>query len=377
MGTAEIEQTLAGACYRDPEIFRLEADRIFARTWYCLGRSEVVDAPRRYLATDVAGRPIVVLRDGGGVLRAFHNVCRHRGAMICDPGSGGLRGAITCPYHGWSYDLEGRLVGTPNIGKDEIPRDRIHLYPVRVDEWQGCLFVNLSDDASPLQTWLDRQHDEPRQFERWEPGRLRVAHTTSSDVNANWKILIENYGECLHCPRIHPELVSLVPTYRTGGVSDPSRSDYGVGLRPGAHAMTLSGEGTLPILPGLTAEEGCSYYGAHIFPNTTLDFGGTFATLQRIVPRAVDRSTRIIEYLFAPETIARPGFDPTEVIEFNELVVAQDHAICERVQQGVNSQAFERGVYVEKDRGPVVFDRTYAEMLGPIATGHAPGSRRP
>jgi Rieske 2Fe-2S family protein len=356
--------TLPGAYYRDPDVFRLEFERVFTRNWYCLGRSEVVDAPRRYLATDVIGQPIVVLRDDEGVVRAFHNVCRHRGALLCDPGRGRLKGGVTCPYHGWTYRLDGRLAGTPNIARDEIPREQFGLHPVRVDEWQGCLFVDLSGDAPPLEAWLDTQYDGPRQFERWDVGRLRVGHTTSSDVNANWKILIENYGECLHCPRIHPELVDLVPVYRTGSVTELGRSDGGVGLKAGAHAITISGNTRLPILPGMTADEGSSYYGAHIFPNATLDFGGTFATLQRIIPRAPDRSTRVIDYLFAPETIADPEFDPSDVVDFNELVVAQDHAICERVQLGLASHAFGRGVYVAKDQGPLHFDELYEELLG-------------
>ena len=357
-------RTLPGAYYRDPDVFRMEFERIFAKTWYCLGRSEAVEQHRSYLAADVIDQPIVVLRDDAGVLRAFHNVCRHRGALLCDPGRGKLKSAITCPYHGWAYRLDGRLAGTPNIARHEIPREEFGLHSIRVDEWQGCLFVNLSGDAPPLETWLELQSDQPRQFERWNLGDLRVAHTTSSDVAANWKILIENYGECLHCPGVHPELVNLVPTYRKGAVSDPARIDGGVGLRAGAHAMTIDGESRLPTLPALTAEEGSSYYGAHIFPNATVDFGGTFATLQRIVPRAADRSTRVIEYLFAPDTIAESGFDPTGVIEFNELVVGQDHSICERVQLGLASHAFGRGVYAEKDQGPLRFDEVYADFFG-------------
>ena len=131
-------------------------------------------------------------------------------------------------------------------------------------------------------------------------------------------------------PRDPSRLVDLVPVYRMGAVTQPGRSDGGVGLKSGAPRSRTAETHGSPC-SRLTTEEGSSYYGAHIFPNVTLDFGGTFATLQRIIPRAADRSTRIIEYLFAPETIADPTLTPTDVVEFNELVVAQDHAICERV----------------------------------------------
>lgn len=359
-----VRQTLAGHYYRDPDVFRFEFDRVFSRTWFCVGRSEAICSPRSYLATEVVDQPIIVLRDRDGVLRAFHNVCRHRGSLLLDRGCGPLRGAIKCPYHAWTYGLDGRLLGTPNVRRDEIEREEFGLVPVRVDEWQGCLFVNLSGDAPSLQAWLDEQHDGPRGFERWNLGGLRAAHTTTYEVAANWKILVENYEECLHCPGVHPELVALIPAYRTGA-SGEDRDDYGVSLTAGSSALTFSGTTRLPPLPGLSAEEATCYYGAYIFPNAMIDIAGPLATLTTIIPRAADRSTLITDYLFAPETIAREGFDPSDVIEFNELVLGQDNAICERVQRGVTSRAFRHGVYPDKDSGPYNFNQLYMTVLGP------------
>jgi glycine betaine catabolism A len=363
-----VRRTLAGHYYRDPDVFRIECDRVFSRTWFCVGRSEAVSSPRRYLATEVVDQPIIVLRDRDGVLRAFHNVCRHRGTLLLDPASGPLRDAIKCPYHAWTYGLDGRLLGTPRVGRDEIEREELGLVPIRVDEWQGCLFVHLSGDGPSLQAWLDEQDDEPRRFEKWNLGKLRVARTTTYDIAANWKILIENYEECLHCPSVHPELVALIPTYRTGS-SDEGRDDYGVSLTAGSRALTLSGRTRLPALPRLSDEEASCYYGAYIFPNATIDIAGPLATLTTIIPRAADRSTLVTDYLFAPETMADEGFEPSDVIEFNELVLGQDNAICERVQRGVASRAFRHGVYPDKDSGPHDFDQFYTRLLGPALVG--------
>ena len=357
-------QTLAGQYYRDPDVFRVECEQMIANNWFCVGRTVDATSPRGYLAAEVVDQPIVIVRDTDGALRAFHNVCRHRGTLLCDPGRGAFRGAITCPYHAWTYRLDGRLIGTPNVGRDEISREEYGLIPVRVAEWEGCAFVNLSGDAAPLEAWLDEQVDQPRQFEKWNLGDLQVAYTSTYEVAANWKVVVENYHECLHCPTVHPEFVALIPAYRKGSVTQ-DRDDHGVSLAAGVQAMTASGTTRLPPLPGLSEIEARSVYGAYLFPNATVDIEGVFATLKTIIPRAVDRTTVMHEYLFAPETIAEDGFDPSDVVDFNELVIGQDVGICERVQRGIASRAFKHGIYPDKDADTYSFDQFYLRSLGP------------
>jgi Rieske 2Fe-2S family protein len=252
------------------------------------------------------------------------------------------------------------------VGPDEIDREEYGLIPIHVDEWQGCLFVNLAEDAPSLRTSLE-QNWGTHKFEKWNLGELRTARTSRYEVAANWKILVENYMECLHCPGVHPELVALIPTYRSGAVSDGS-GDPGTPLADGARALTASGTSKLPALPGLSPEEASRYYGCYLFPNAMLDLAGPLATLTTIVPQSADRSTVISDYLFAPETIAQPDFDPTDVFEFNELVLSQDNTVCERVQRGIVSRAWKHGVYPEKDSGPHRFDEAYSRVLGPELT---------
>jgi Rieske 2Fe-2S family protein len=330
-------------------VFELERERVFARNWFYAGRAEGLDEPGDFVTVDVAGESVIVVRAADGDLHGFYNVCRHRGSRLCDAAAGRMKGAVKCPYHAWAYSFDGRLIGTPNVGKDEIDRDRLSLWPVTVDTWQGFLFVHLDADPRPLAEWLAGQHDRPLRFERFGLTGLRIGRRTVTEVAANWKILIENYNECLHCPSVHPELVSLVPGFRKGDVYDHMREDGGMTLAGERNSFTLNGRSHLPLLPGMQGEDESSLYGATIYPNMFLDVTGTSAISTVLLPRDAGATTVVAEYLFPPEVIAADGFDPSEVVDFTELVAHQDYVVCERVQKGVRSRAFTNGVLAEKD----------------------------
>ncbi len=182
-------------------------------------------------------------------------------------------------------------------------------------------------------------------------------------MQANWKILVENYNECLHCPTVHPELVAVAPTFRKGLVFEEGRDDWGVSIEGGGAGYTASGTTTLPVLPGLTEQQATAMYGASIFPNMFLDLTGTVVIATRILPRGAGHTTMITDYLFRPEVMDGPGFDPGEVVEFSELVAHQDYVVCERAQLGVASRAFGHGVYAEKDELPYLFNERYRAAL--------------
>ena len=356
----ETRQTLPGRDYYAPDVFELEQERIFAGHWYFLGREDTLSAPGDYAAVDVAGESIMVVRGKDDRLRGFYNVCRHRGSQLCDAGTGQLRGAIKCPYHAWTYALDGQLIGTPMVGKDEIDRESLSLWPLTVDAWAGFLFANFADDPEPLVDSLAAQYETPLTYERFGPlGELRVGFRTTVDVAANWKILVENYNECLHCPAVHPELVAVVPTYRRGEVVEAGRHDGGVTIANDGTSFTTSGRSPLPVMPGFEAHEATSIFAAYIFPNMFLDISGTSAVATSLHPRGPQETTVVAEYLFRPEVIARPDFDPSEIVEFTELVAHQDYVVCERVQKGVRSRAFTHGVYTDKDSFSFAFNRRY------------------
>ena len=358
--------TLPGRDYHADEVFEVERERVFARSWFYAGRAEGLDAPGDFVMVEVAGESVIVLRGQDGGLRGFYNVCRHRGSRLCDEAFGRMKGAVKCPYHAWAYSFEGRLIGTPNVAKDEVDRDALGLWPVCVETWQGFLFVHLDPDPVPLEDALSEQDDSPLSFARFNLGEVRIGHRTVTEVQANWKILIENYNECLHCPTVHPELVAVVPAFRKGAVYDAHRPDGGVAIADGGNSFTRTGRSGLPPLPGIDAHDEASLYGCTVYPNMFIDITGTSAISTVLLPREAGHTTVVTEYLFRPEVIADAGFDPSEIVEFTELVAHQDYVVCERVQRGVRSRAFTHGVLAEKDGLLDSFNTRYLAQRGPV-----------
>ena len=226
----------------------------------------------------------------------------------------------------------------------------------------GNLFVDLGGQGGPFDDWLASHDDGALELGRFGLEPLRIATTTTREIAANWKIVVENYRECLHCPTVHPELVDMVPTYRSGGVADGGREDGGVGLKAGALALTLEGTCSVPPLPGLSEEESRSVYGAYLFPNAMVDVFGTYATLTTLLPRAVDRTVIVTDYLFAPEVVADKTADVSDLVGFMEIVVEQDADVAERAQRGISSHAFTRGIYPEKDEALHRFNERYRAL---------------
>jgi glycine betaine catabolism A len=352
--------TLPGRSYHAQEVFDLERDKVFFREWFYAGRADHAPEPGDFLTVDVVGESILVVRGKDGELRGFYNVCRHRGTRICDPETQGhAKGAIKCPYHAWSYSYDGQLIGTPLVGADELDRSTLSLWPVHVDVWQGFVFVHLGEPEEGVRESFEHQSDLPLQYEPWRMDELRTAQQTVTELRANWKILVENYNECLHCPTVHPELVAVAPAFRKGSVFEEGREDWGVSIVDGGVGYTTSGATTMPVMPGLDEYRASSMYGATVFPNMFIDLTGTVVIATRLLPRGPAHTSVVMDYLFRPEVIDSPGFDPTEVVDFSELVARQDYDVCERAQLGVSSRAFDHGVYVEKDELAYNFSRRY------------------
>ena len=356
-----IRTTLPGTAYHSDETWALDKERVFYRNWVYVGRTERVSKPGTWLRVEIADESILVVRGKDDELRAFYNVCRHRGSRICDDEQGEVRSHLRCPYHAWGYALDGTLVTTPMIEKDEIDRASTSLWPVHVDVWAGFVFVNLSrEEPRPLLEHLADQMDDPLALAKYGLADLRIAHITTNEVQANWKIVLENYNECLHCPTIHPELVAVVPAYKKGDIFESGRRDGGVSLADGRTAIVDDPRLRLPLLPGFRGGgDPESYYGAMVYPTMFLDVDGSAALATAVFPTG-PRSCRLVtEYLFSPEAFEDPEFDPKPVIEFNELVTRQDNDACERVQSGVTSRAFEYGVFPAKDSWVYSFDQRY------------------
>ena len=353
-------RTLPGRDYHDQAVFDVEREQIFFRSWILAGRAEHAPNPGDFFTVDVTGESVLILRGEDGALSAFYNVCRHRGSRLKDEPSGTITGAIACPYHGWCYSLRGDLIATPRVGKDEVDRAKHSLRSVHLDEWQGFVYVNLDRETPmPVREWLGSAYDDLLDFERFDIGALRIGATAEWMIEANWKIVIENYNECLHCPGVHPELVEVIPAYKKGWVFEDGRDDGGVTLA-GTTSYAPGGSTSIAVLPSMTEEESHSVYGGTMFPNGMIDIAGTGVVVTQLFPIDATHTRQVAWYLFHPDAMADPAFDLSGIVEFGELVGAQDNAICERAQRGVRSRSFDDGgVYPEKDQYVWEFNQRY------------------
>ena len=361
---AEARETLPAAYYYSPEQYAVEQEHLWYEQWVYVGRSQAVAEPGQFRTVDVAGQNVLLTRNAQGGLRAFYNVCSHRGAVLCDEPEGTTKAVFQCPYHAWCYDLDGALVATPRVDGDEVDRSALGLKPVHVDEWQGFVFVNLSRTTpQPLRDALEGHYDSPVRFEKHAMDLLVTIRTTESVVAANWKVIIENYNECLHCPIVHPELVEVVPVYKTGDTGDRSRDDGGVELLTGGTSYSDDPRARKAVLPGMDEETAHLIYGSQVFPNMFLDIAGSNVVATRLIPEGPTQTRIVTEYLFIPEDVAASDFDPEPVVRFCEMVAGQDYEVCERVQRGLTSRGFEHGVYPARDEYVHEFDEYYRELM--------------
>src|SRR5438874_3366812 len=207
-GTSASAKSLPQKYFVSPEVFAQEQKKIFAKQWLLVGHQSLVAKPGDYFLAQVAGESLIVVRDQTSQVRGFYNVCRHRGTRLKEDACGHAS-AIQCPYHAWTYGLDGRLIGAPHM--DEVPgfdKAEYSLNAVNLALWEGFIFINLDEDAMPLQEWFAPLNAK---FSHWNMSILRPAKRIEYDVRANWKLMFENYSECYHCPGVHPMLAKVSP----------------------------------------------------------------------------------------------------------------------------------------------------------------------
>lgn len=354
--------TLEGSCYTAPAVFGQEADRIFSRQWLAVGRASALAVPGQYRLVTVGKESLILVRDRSGVLRAHYNVCRHRGSRLCEQPSGELPGTIQCPYHAWTYGLDGRLVGVPDQRELEgFDKARYGLAQAHVAEWEGFVFLNLADSPEPFDTWWAPMQER---LARWNLGALASGGRLTYDVQANWKLLFQNYSECYHCAPLHPSLVRLSPP--TSGENDlvdgPFLGGFMTITREGG-SLTLSGGSCgLPVadLPG---DEQQRVYYYSIFPNMLLSLHHDYVMVHTFQPVAPDRTLVACEFLFNPGTLTDPACTPQDGIEFWDRVNREDWHICEQTQLGVSSRAYRPGPYSRRESLSAAFDSYYREAM--------------
>lgn len=348
------QTTLPARYYTDPEIFRRELDTLFCRMWVCVGRSELIRGHGDFFLCEVAGESIIIIRDGDAV-RGFFNVCRHRGTRVCGETEGKFVGPIRCPYHGWSYGLDGGLLGAPHMDERAFRREEYPLRSVQTGEWDGHIFLNVASSSPPLNAQLA---DLPRRFAAWGMRDLRRYKRIVYEVQANWKLIVLNYNECLHCPLLHPAL-NRVTDYLSG-MNDPPQPTYiggSMGFRNGAETMSFDGRRHRDYLPGLdeTQRKQVLYYA--IYPNLFLSLHPDYVMAHMLWPAAVDRTRVVCEWHFHPREMAKPGFNGDDAVQFWDTTNREDWAISELAQKGISSRGYVPGPYSSREALPSAFDR--------------------
>lgn len=361
--TAAGAKTLPREYYVSEDLFAQEREKIFSRHWLYVGHVGQIPEPADFFVTRTFEDSGLVLRDFDLRVRAHHNVCRHRGSRLCSEEAGRLPGAIQCPYHAWTYELDGRLRSAPTMeGVDGFDRADYPLHPLSCRAIDGLLFVKWGREAMSFERQLGALVGR---FERWNLTELTPVHRTAYEVEANWKLLFQNYSECYHCPTAHPLLNRLTPfrdstnDLESGAVlGGPMTMAGGRGS-----SMTLDGRACAAPLGTIAGEDLDKVYYYTVFPNLFISAHPDYVLLHRSQPLAVDRTRVVCDWLFDPAAVETAGFDPRGAIEFWDATNREDWRLCALAQAGIASSAYTPGPYAELESQLAAFDRHYLEVL--------------
>ncbi len=364
--TARGEAGLPSPCFGSAEFHALEVQRFFRRQWFCAGLSHDVALPGDWRPLDVLGQSLQLARDTGGRLHAFHNVCSHRGSRLLDAAFRGP--ALACPYHAWTYDTRGQLLRTPHAAgagrhdNPDIERSRHGLREVGAAERGGLVFVTLEEPVESFESRVgplfDRWGNFP--FDELEPVRDLSGRQV---VDANWKIVVENFVESYHLPRVHPELNRVNPMSSHYQILGGGRL-----IGQGSRAYGYDGEhrGELPFLPGMSGIDRMHGESLYLPPNLLLIGFPDFLFLNILSPLGPTRTSERLELLLAPDAARRPDLAAARanLMQFLVKVNLQDVDVCAAVQRGRGSESFTGGVFVkQQEETSLQFQQVVASCL--------------
>jgi glycine betaine catabolism A len=366
-----VAKTLPQRYFVSSEIFAKEQDEIFSKAWLLVGHQSEIPKPGDYLTVELMGESLIIIRCSSpngdtkteeATIRAFYNVCRHRGTRLIEQKTGQIR-AIQCPYHAWTYALDGRLLGAPHM--EDVPgfqKADYSLNAVNLGLWEGFIFLNLSNSSPSLEKWFAPLKTK---FTHWNLPHLRSARRIEYDVRANWKLIFENYSECYHCPGVHPALSKLTPY-------DSAENDLCEGRFLGGfmsitrgHSLTMSGNACAPPVGDVTAEDHHRVFYYSIFPNMLLSMHPDYVMVHQLWPQSPERTLILCDWFFHSAAASDRGYNPEDAIEFWDMTNKQDWHVCELSQQGIASRAYKPGPYSSRESIPAAWDREYLrQMLG-------------
>jgi Rieske 2Fe-2S family protein len=353
-------KTLPQRYFVSPEIFAAESEKIFGTNWVLVGHQTQFAEPGGYFLAEVAGQSLIVVRDQRSTIRAFYNVCRHRGARLCEE-QNGHAAAIQCAYHAWTYALDGRLLGAPHM--DETPgfnKAEYPLKPAQLGLWEGFIFLNLADTDAALEKWFEPLGEK---FSRWNLPALRSAKRIEYDVQANWKLIFQNYSECYHCLGVHPELSRISPY--DSAENDLTQGPFLGGFMRIASGKSLTKSGNACALPvGNFGDQDFRFvFYYSIFPNMLLSLHPDYVMVHQLQPQSPQRTLILCDWFFNPDAFTHRDFNPDDAIQFWDMVNRQDWHVCQLSQKGISSRAYQPGPYSARESIPAAWDREYLRQM--------------
>jgi glycine betaine catabolism A len=361
--------TLPGHFYTDPVIFQEEQEKIFEARWFAAVRSAEIDGPGAFRTVDVGRENVVLVRGRDGQLRAFLNVCRHRGARVCMEQSGVAKRNLQCGYHAWTYGLDGKLVAAPNLTKmPDIDRAEYGLVSVHLREWLGYAWVCVADEPPSFEETVVGAVTERLSaadvIDGWDVANLVVGRRISYDVRANWKLIIENFMECYHCATIHPELTEVLPEFADGYAAQYFVG-HGAAFAEDVKGFTVDGSEGVTVIPGVGESHDRKYYAITVNPQVFINLVPDHVIFHRMYPVAADRTVVECDWLYLPEVV-ESGQDLGRSVELFHRVNQQDFDACERCQLAASSKAYaDGGVLVPSEHHIGAFHTWVTRQLTP------------
>jgi Rieske 2Fe-2S family protein len=356
-------KTLPQEYFISAELFAAEMEKVFAREWICVGHQGQIPQPGDFLLREIAGEKLIIVRDREGEIRAHHNVCRHRGTRLLEEPSGHCK-TIQCPYHAWSYSLDGRLVGAPHM--DNVPGFRKEDYPLHSAHagiWEGLIFVSLAKSPKPLPEVFAPLEGK---FSQWNLPQLKSLRRIDYDISANWKLMFQNYSECYHCPGVHPALARISPY--DSAENDLSEGPFlgGFMLMEKGRSLTMSGRSCAPPVGSMKIEDQARIFYYSIFPNLLLSLHPDYVMVHLLWPQSPGRTLIWCDWYFHPDTATAKdsSYNPDDAVEFWDMTNRQDWHVCELSQQGIASRRYQPGPYSARESIPAAWDRYYLQRIG-------------
>ncbi|MDA2810948.1 aromatic ring-hydroxylating dioxygenase subunit alpha [Nocardiopsis sp. RSe5-2] len=341
-----LKGTLPGHYYTDPGIFRAEQAAIFETQWFCAVLAADLDKAGRFETVQVGRESVLVARGRDGAVNAYLNVCRHRGARLCTEESGEVRRAFQCPYHAWTYSLDGKLISAPNLtSMPDVDRARFGLHRVHVREWLGYVWVCLADEPPSFEDTVigdvTNRLGTPDAIVGYQVADLKLGRRIEYDVKANWKQIVENFMECYHCATIHPELTEVLPEF-ADGLAAQYFVGHGAEFGQDVEGFTVDGSAGLERIPGVNEEQDRRYYAITVRPTVFINLVPDHVIFHRMFPLAPDRTLVRCDWLYLPEVVDS-GADIERSVELFHRVNQQDFDACERCQLAMDSRSYKDG----------------------------------